>query len=244
MPLFGTIVDALAIILGSFIGLFWRNINENMKSTILQALSITVLVIGIDMALEANSILIIVVASLALGSMLGEKWEIEDKMNHFGIWLETKTGATEGGAAAAFVTATLVYVVGAVSIIGALDSGLRNDHTVLLTKALIDGVLAIFLTSTMGIGIMFSAISVFLFQGAIALSASQINRFIQPDLMDDIIIAITGTGGVMIIAIGIRLLGLMNIRVANMLPAILFVVLFVVIQYYWETISLFFVQMF
>ena len=78
MALFGTIVDASAIILGSIIGLFWRNINENMKSTILQALSITVLVIGIDMALEANSILIVVVASLALGSMLGEKWDIED----------------------------------------------------------------------------------------------------------------------------------------------------------------------
>lgn len=243
MVLFGTIVDAFAIIAGSIIGLFWRNINENMKSTILQALSITVLVIGIDMALESENILIVVVASLALGAMLGEKWNIEDKMNHFGIWLETKIGAKEGGAAAAFVTATLVYVVGAVSIIGALDSGLRNDHTVLLTKALIDGVLAIFLTSTMGIGIMFSAISVFLFQGIIALSASQINRFIQPDLMDDIIIAITGTGGVMIIAIGIRLLGLMNIRVANMLPAILIAVVFVVIQYYWESISLFFVQM-
>lgn len=244
MALFGTIVDALAIIVGSFIGLFWKNINESMKTTIMQALSITILIIGVDMALESNNILIVVVASLALGSMLGEKWNIEEKMNYFGVWLETKTGATEGGAAAAFVTATLVYVVGAVSIIGALDSGLRNDHTVLLTKALIDGVLAIFLTSTMGIGIMFSAISVFLFQGIIALSASFITRFIQPDLMDEIIIAITGTGGIMIIAIGIRLLGILNIRVANMLPAILFAVLFICLKYYWETISLFFIQMF
>lgn len=229
--LIGTAVNALAIMAGSFIGLFWRNISENMKTTLIQGLSIAVIVIGIDMALESDNILIVVV-SLALGAMLGEKWQIEEKMNRFGIWLETKTGATDGGIAKAFVTATLVYVVGAVGIVGALDSGLRGDHTVLYTKSLIDGIMSIFLTSALGIGIIFSALPVFLFQGTIALFAAQIDRFVPPELMDQMITEITGTGGVMIIAIGIRLLGLLNIRVANLLPAMLFVVLIMTMIYY------------
>ncbi|WP_462421311.1 DUF554 domain-containing protein [Salinicoccus sp. Marseille-QA3877] len=229
--LIGTAVNALAIMAGSFIGLFWRNISENMKTTLIQGLSIAVIVLGIDMALESDNILIVVV-SLALGAMLGEKWQIEEKMNRFGIWLETKTGATDGGIAKAFVTATLVYVVGAVGIVGALDSGLRGDHTVLYTKSLIDGIMSIFLTSALGIGIIFSALPVFLFQGTIALFAAQIDRFVPPELMDQMITEITGTGGVMIIAIGIRLLGLLNIRVANLLPAMLFVVLIMTMIYY------------
>ena len=234
MALLGTIVNAIAIIAGSFIGFFWRNINENMKTTILQGLSITVLILGIDMALQSNRI-IIVVASIAIGAMVGEKLDLEGKMNYFGFWLETKTGASEGGISAAFVTATLVFVVGAVGIVGALDSGLRGDHTVLFTKSLIDGTLAIFLTSTLGIGIMFSALPVFIFQAAITILAAQIDRFIPPDLMDQMIVEITGTGGIMIIAIGIRLLGILNIRVANLLPAILFTVIIVAVIYYWDS---------
>ncbi|WP_342387553.1 DUF554 domain-containing protein [Salinicoccus bachuensis] len=232
LSLLGTAVNALAIIVGSFIGLFWRNINEDMKTTIIQGLSITVIVLGIDMALESNQIIIVVV-SIALGAMLGERWRIEERMNRFGIWLETKTGAQEGGVAAAFVTATLVYVVGAVGIVGALDSGLRGDHTVLFTKSLIDGIMSIFLTSALGIGIIFSAVPVFLFQGSITLFAAQIDRFIPPELMDQFIIEITGAGGVMIIAIGLRLLGILNIRVANLLPAIPIIMLIVAVVYYW-----------
>ncbi|WP_370632500.1 DUF554 domain-containing protein [Salinicoccus sp. RF5] len=232
LSLLGTAVNALAIIAGSFIGLFWRNINEDMKTTIIQGLSITVLVLGIDMALESNRIIIVVV-SIALGAMLGERWRIEERMNRFGIWLETKTGAKEDGVAAAFVTATLVYVVGAVGIVGALDSGLRGDHTVLFTKSLIDGIMSIFLTSALGIGIIFSAFPVFLFQGSITIFAAQIDRFIPPELMDQFIIEITGAGGVMIIAIGLRLLGILNIRVANLLPAIPIIMLIVAVLYYW-----------
>nr|WP_124011221.1 DUF554 domain-containing protein [Salinicoccus roseus] len=232
MSLLGTAVNALAIIAGSFIGLFWRNINEDMKTTIIQGLSITVIVLGIDMALESNRIIIVVI-SIALGAMLGERWHIEERMNRFGIWLETKTGAKEGGVAAAFVTATLVYVVGAVGIVGALDSGLRGDHTVLFTKSLIDGIMSIFLTSALGIGIIFSAVPVFLFQSSITIFAAQIDRFIPPDLMDQFIIEITGAGGVMIIAIGLRLLGILNIRVANLLPAIPIIMLIVAVLYYW-----------
>lgn len=233
LSLLGSFVNVLAIVAGSFIGLFWRNISEQMKTTILQGISITVIVLGMSMALETDRI-IIVIASIALGAMLGEKWRIEDRMNRFGIWLETKTGAKEGGVSQGFVTATIIFVVGAVGVVGALDSGLRGDHTVLYTKSMIDGITSIFLTSTLGIGIIFSAVPVFLFQGAITLFAAKIDRLIPPELMDQLIVEITGVGGVMIIAIGIRLLGLLNIRVANLLPALFFTVIIVSILYYRE----------
>src|SRR5699024_10504294 len=114
----------------------------------------------------------------------------------------------------------------------AVDIGIRGVHTGLNTNSLFDGIMSIFLTSALGIGIIFSALPVFLFQGTIALFAAQIDRFVPPELMDQMITEITGTGGVMIIAIGIRLLGLLNIRVANLLPAMLFVMLIVTVVYY------------
>ena len=239
LSLLGSIVNVLAIAIGSFTGLFWRNISEQMKTTVLQGIAVTVIVLGISMALETDRI-IIVIASIALGAMLGERWRLEDRMNRFGIWLETKTGAREGGVAQAFVTATLIFVVGAVGIVGALDSGLRGDHTVLYTKSMLDGITAIFLTSALGVGIIFSAVAVFLFQGIITLFAVRIDRIVPPDLMDQLIIEITGVGGVMIIAIGIRLLGILNIRVANLLPALLFTVTIVSIMYYREQLVQFF----
>lgn len=128
-----------------------------------------------------------------------------------------------------------IFVVGAVGIVGSLDSGLRGDHTVLFTKSLIDGTLVISLTSTFGIGIMFSALSIFIFQAAITILAAQIDCFISSDLMDRMIGEITGTGGIMIIALGIRMIRILNIRVANLLPTILFTVILVAALYYWDS---------
>lgn len=128
-----------------------------------------------------------------------------------------------------------IFVVGAVGIVGSLDSGLRGDHTVLFTKSLIDGRLVISLTSTFGIGIMFSALSIFIFQATITILAAQIDCFISSDLMDQMIGEITGTGGIMIIALGIRMIRILNIRVANLLPTILFTVILVAALYYWDS---------
>ena len=114
----------------------------------------------------------------------------------------------------------------------------------LYTKSMLDGITAIFLTSALGVGIIFSAVPVFLFQGIITLFAVRIDRIVPPDLMDQLIIEITGVGGVMIIAIGIRLLGILNIRVANLLPALLFTVAIVSIMYYREPLVQFFTHWF
>ncbi|MFC0186665.1 DUF554 domain-containing protein [Fictibacillus aquaticus] len=237
MSLLGTLVNGLAIIVGSFLGLFWTSIPEKTKTTVMQAMGLAVAVLGIGMGLKSEQFLI-VIASLALGGAVGEKIDLEDKLGRVGKWLEGRLGAKEQGTVAqGFVTATLVFVVGAMSIVGALDSGLRQDHAVLYTKALIDGFCAMLFTSALGIGVMFSAIPVMLYQGIITLFATQIDRFVPEKLMDAMIVEITGTGGIMILAIGLNVLGLTKIRVANLLPGLLFTVAIAAIVYYWSEIT-------
>ncbi|MBD7966348.1 DUF554 domain-containing protein [Fictibacillus norfolkensis] len=239
MSLLGTIVNGIAIIAGSFLGLFWTNISDRYKDTILQAMALAVTILGIGMGLKSEQFLI-VIASLAIGGALGEWWNLEERLNAIGKWLETKVGKQDkGSVATGFVTATLVFVVGAMSIVGALDSGLRQQHDVLYTKALIDGFCAILFTSTLGIGVMFSAIPVVLYQGIIALMATQIDRFVSQELMDALIVEITGTGGIMIVAIGLNLLGIAKIRVANLLPGLLIATILVCIVEKWESILAF-----
>ncbi|MDN4071434.1 MULTISPECIES: DUF554 domain-containing protein [Fictibacillus] len=237
MALLGTLVNGLAIVIGSLLGLFWRNIPEKTKTTIMQAMGLAVMILGIGMGLKSKQFLI-VIASLAIGGVLGERLDLEGKLSQLGFFLEKKLGGKEkGGIANAFVTATLVFVIGAMSIVGALDSGLRHDHAVLYTKALIDGFCAIFFTSALGVGVIFSAVPVLLYQGVIALFATQIDRVVPADLMKQMIVEITGTGGIMILAIGLNILGITKIRVANLLPALLFTIIIVCIVYYWDRLS-------
>lgn len=220
MALLGTLVNGLAIIVGSLVGIKLRNIPEKVKVTVMQAIALAVIVIGMGMGLKSENFLI-VIGSLALGGLLGEKWEIEERINQLGKWLEKKMGAKEEGTfAKGFVTATLVYVIGAMAILGALDSGLRNDHAILFTKSMLDGFSAILFTSTLGIGVLFSAFPVVVYQGTIAILATQIVQFIPEEIMDVFIVEMTAAGGIMILAIGLNILGLTQIRVANLLPAI------------------------
>ncbi|RXJ02834.1 DUF554 domain-containing protein [Anaerobacillus alkaliphilus] len=229
MVLLGTIVNGLAIIIGSLLGTQLRKIPEKVKVTVMQAIALAVIIIGIGMGLKSENFLI-VIGSLAVGAVLGEKWDLEDKLNRLGRWLEAKTGAKEEGSfAKGFVTATLIYVVGAMAIVGALDSGLRNDHAVLYTKSMLDGFSAILFTSTLGIGVLFSAFPVMIYQGSIAILATQITQYVPQHIMDAFIVEMTATGGVMILAIGLNILGVTKVRVANLLPAILVVAVIVTV---------------
>ena len=124
------------------------------------------------------------------------------------------------GIAQGFVTATLIFVVGSMAIIGAIDSGLRNDHDVLVMKGIIDGFTSIILSSTLGIGVAFAAVPVFLYQGIITLFSTQISRFVPDELLSFFISEMTATGGLMILAIGLNLIGITKIRVANLIPGI------------------------
>ncbi|MCK0469797.1 DUF554 domain-containing protein [Halalkalibacter sp. APA_J-10(15)] len=231
MVLLGTIVNGLAIVVASLMGLLIRRIPDKMRETIMIAIALAVVVLGLDMALKSEQFLI-VIASLVVGAIIGEILDLEGGLNKVGAWIEQRLGAAEEGSIAkAFVTTTLIYVVGAMAILGALDSGLRGDHSVLYTKSMLDGFTAMLFTSTLGIGVIFSAIPVVLYQGGIALLATQIYEYVPQALMDQFIVEMTATGGVMIMAIGLNIAGLLKVRVANLLPGIVVVAVIVTILY-------------
>lgn len=231
MFLLGTLVNGALIIIGTLIGKVLNRIPEEMKNTVMYAIGLAVMVLGIQMGFKSQNFIIVII-SLVVGAVLGEAWKLEEKLNNLGLWLEKKVGSSgKGSIAEGFVTATLIFVIGAMAIIGALNSGIRGDHSVLYTKSLIDGFTAIILTTTLGIGVVFSAIPVVLYEGLIALFATQIDRFVPQVLMDQFIVEMTATGGIMILAIGLNLTGITKVKVANLLPSILVTGIIVTIIY-------------
>lgn len=227
MVLFGTIINAIAIIVGSALGLVLTKIKEQYKTSLMQVIALSVTLLGIQMGLKGEQFLV-VLSSLVIGTYIGERFDLEAKLNYLGKVIEEKVGAKEEGAIArGFVAATLLYGVGAMAILGALDSGLRGNHDLLFTKSLLDGFTSILLTSTLGIGVMFSALPIFLYQGAITLFAVYIEKIVSTEIMNLFITEMTALGGIMIIAIGLNLLGVTKVRVANTLPAILILALII-----------------
>lgn len=232
MILFGTIVNALLIIIGALLGRFLHNIPERMKETVMYGIGLAVTVIGIQMTFESTQILIVII-SIVCGAVLGEWIDLDAKINQLGEWMESKLPPRkEGpGIAEGFVTATLIFVVGSMAIIGAIDSGLRNDHDVLFMKGIIDGFTSIILSSTLGIGVIFATVPVFVYQSLITIFSTQISRFVPDELLAFFITEMTATGGLMIIAIGLNVIGLTKIRVANLIPGIFVVGVIVTIVY-------------
>ncbi|MDY0404128.1 DUF554 domain-containing protein [Virgibacillus sp. 179-BFC.A HS] len=227
MVLIGTLVNGACIIAGSTMGLFLTKIPERFKETVMQGIGLTIILIGLQMALSTDA-LIIVLLSLLSGAIIGELVRLETLLNRLGGWIGSKFTTAKGSdvsVAQGFVTASLVFVIGAMAIIGALDSGLRNDHSVLITKGILDGFTALVLTSTLGFGVLFSVVPVVLFEGIIALLATQINRFIPQAFLDGLIVELTAVGGLLIVAIGLNMLKLTKIRIGNLLPAIVTVII-------------------
>ena len=233
MVLLGSIVNAIAIIIGSLLGLFIKRIPERMKNLVTQSISLVIIVLGISLAMKTNQVLI-VIFSLALGAVVGEWLDIEGKLDKLGQFIESKVKTkNEGSISKGFVTSTLLFCVGAMAILGALDSGLRHNHEILYTKSLMDGFLSIILTSTLGVGVLFSFLPVFLYQGFIAIFASFVPNLVTHHLLNAIIAEISGTGGILLLALGLNSLGVMKIKIGNMLPSILFALLFVcILQYF------------
>lgn len=220
MILTGTIVNAVAIIGGGLIGYKLKGIREEIGKTVMHSLGLAVILLGVMMGLKSDQFLIMI-ASLVIGGIVGELLKIEDGLNKAGKWLESKVARDqEGTFAVAFVTTTLVYCIGSMAILGSLESGLNNNHEILYTKAMLDGFSAIIFASTLGIGVVFSAIPVFLYQGLLTICSTWISTYVEPELLDIMIKEVTATGGVLIMAIGVNILGIIKIRVANLLPAI------------------------
>ncbi|KON85937.1 membrane protein [Sporosarcina globispora] len=233
MFLLGTLVNGLLIIIGTLLGKMLHRIPESMKGTVMHAIGLAVMVLGLQMGFKSENFLIVIL-SLVFGTVIGEYFALEDKLNKLGDWLESKIGSKgQGSISQGFVTATLIFVIGAMAIIGALDSGIRGDHSVLYTKSIIDGFTSLILTTTLGIGVLFSAFPVMLYEGLIALFATQIDRFVPQLLMDSFIKEMTATGGIMIFAIGLNLTGITKIRVANLLPGIVVTGVIVSVVYFY-----------
>lgn len=213
----GTLVNAAAIIIGSLLGiLLKKGLPDRLKSTLMYAIGLGVLLIGFKMALQSENLLI-VLASLVLGGIVGETIDIERYLEKFGLYIQSRVDENSS-IAKAFVTSSLLYCVGSMAVMGALESGLTGNHTTLYAKSILDGVTAIIFASTLGIGVLFAAIPVVLYQGAITLTAS----LMQPLLTAAAVAEMTGTGGLLIIGIGLNVLEIKTIKVGNLLPAILF----------------------
>lgn len=217
--MFGTIVNSLAIIIGSLVGLLLsKGIPDKYKEIILSAVGLSVILIGVKSALVSNE-LMIVIFSMIFGALLGEALAIERRLEDFGRFLERKIVGVSSDSSSfgrGFVTASLVFCVGSMAIVGSLESGLTGNHQTLLAKSVLDGFTSIVFASTMGLGVMFSSLAVFLYQGMITMTAIFMKSFLVPET----IAQMTSVGGLLIVAIGLNMLKITTIRVGNMIPAI------------------------
>lgn len=217
----GTIINAITVLIGGSLGtLLGHRFPARMQETILAALGLFTLVIAIDSALVTGNVLI-VLGSLLIGGLIGEALHIEEKLERFGIWLRDKLVSDQDSSNGArfvegFVTASLIFCVGPLTIQGSIEDGLMGDYTKLAIKAMMDGFAALAFATTLGPGVIASVIVILIFQGGISLLAGLSSSvFTEPMITE-----LTATGGVVLLAVGLRLLDLKKIRAANLLPAI------------------------
>lgn len=219
----GTIVNVAAIAAGSLVGLVvGRGIKEKYQETVIYGLALCVILLGLQMAFQGKHILITIV-SLVIGSILGEALDIEDKLEKVGLWLAQKVQKAKGKGDAGtdafvegFLSTSLLYCVGAMAIVGSIQDGLTGDATTLYTKALIDGLSGIIYASNMGIGVLFSALSVGVYQGTLTALAGLLGPYMSQAVVQEI----AASGGLMILGVGINMTKLLKIRVGNMLPGL------------------------
>ena len=228
----GTIINSAAIVLGGVVGLlFGRLMKERLQETLTKACGVSVLFIGIAGAMEGmlsvdggglrSGQALMVVLCLALGALAGEVIDIEARFERFGEWLKRKTGnARDKGFVDGFVTASLTVCIGAMAIVGAIQDGISGDWSILATKSILDFVIILVMTCSMGKGCLFSAIPVFLFEGLETVLAV----LIKPLMTEAALANLSLVGSILIFCVGLNLVWGKKVRVANLLPAILFAV--------------------
>jgi len=225
----GTTVNALAIFCGALVGMFLKNgLKEDYKQIVFHGVSLAVLFIGASGAIgnmiQPSSHPILFIISLILGGLIGQWWNIELRLENLGDYLQSKMQKGDKGdnISQGFVSASLLFCVGTMAIMGALESGLQGVHKTLFAKSVLDGVTSILLSSTLGIGVALAGVSVFIYQGAITLLA----QWIEPYMTADMIREISTVGGILIFAIGLNMLEIKRIKVGNLLPAIFIPILY------------------
>ena len=216
----GTIVNSITIVLGCLIGLLVKGkVSQKIGDTVMNGLALCVVYIGISGAFQGEDTLVTIIC-IALGSLIGEIVDIDRWLNKLGEKLELKFNKGDKKESVSisqgFVSASLIFCVGAMAIVGSLQSGLSGNHETLFAKSVIDGITSIIFTATLGIGVMFSAVSVFLYQGIITLGASVLSNVLSTPVIN----AMTGVGSLLIIGLGLNILKATNIKIANLLPAV------------------------
>lgn len=212
----GTIVNTLAIIAGAMIGVIAKKaIPQRMGDIVMSAISIVVMVLGVQFGIASSNILIVIV-SLVVGGIIGEWIDIDRRLDDFGVRIQSRMKGGDSNFSAAFVSTTLIYCVGSMAILGSIESGINGNHTILYTKSLMDGISAIFFASTLGAGVIFSGISVFIYQGILTVLAGYIGPYLSPEVVTEM----SASGGILLIALSFTILGIKKIKVANLLPAI------------------------
>lgn len=224
---FGTILNVITVVIGATIGMLVGNrLPEKMQQTIIAALGLMTLVLGVDMALDTQNALIPLGAML-IGGMIGEALDIDRGLQRFAAWLEARVGGNKGEGEAkeaatkrfikGFITASLIFCVGPMTILGSIEDGLTGNYQILAIKSLLDGFAALAFASSLGVGVLFASLTVAIFQGALTLFAAQADALLTEAMR----IEMFATGGVMLIGLAIgAVLELKPIRVANLLPAL------------------------
>lgn len=218
----GTVINVVAIVLGSILGLlFGARLSEQLKSTVISGMGLFIIGMGLQMFLKTENSLV-VLGALLFGTLLGEWWRIEDGLHRLGVFLESKFSREEDDGSNRFVrgflTASLLFCIGPIAILGSIQDGLTGDYNLLVVKSVIDGFASIAFASTLGVGVAFSALIILVYQGGVSLLAGQLNAIVNASMMNEL----TAVGGVLLMGVGIsNLLEIKKIRVGNMLPALL-----------------------
>lgn len=217
----GSLTNAAAIIVGGVVGLtVQKGIQKRFESLLMDTLALVIFLIGLMSALKTQSIMIMVI-SLATGGLIGEALRLEDRLNDLALsaekrFLPIKAGTDEGRLAAGLVHASLVFCIGSMAIIGALESGLTGRHDTLMAKALLDGIISVFFAASLGPGVILSAIPVLIYEGAMTTGASALSGF----MTETMLIEISAVGGILIMALGVNMSRLKEIKVVNLLPSL------------------------
>lgn len=213
----GTALNVTTVVVGGLVGtLLGSRLPEKVQATVINGLGLVTTVVGVQMALGTRNILI-VLGGILLGGLLGESFHIQEGLERAGAFLQGLfKAASRSSFSEGFVTASLVFCIGPMAILGSIQDGLSGDFKLLAVKSMLDGFAAVAFSATLGWGVILSAATVLMFQGSVTLMASVLDRMLSPDMIAEM----SATGGLLIMAIGLKLLAVKDVRVANFLPAL------------------------
>ncbi len=223
-----TVINALAVLAGSLVGiLLHSHIKDSFKTVVSVGAGVMTVILGVRMSLDSSKIVFLAL-SLILGGILGEWWRIEDGILALGNFLKRTFAKRETGKdfAYAFLTASVLFCVGAMTLVGAFKAGTEGNYELIFTKSVMDGFMAIVLTAALGIGVAFSAATILVYQGGLTIAAVWIKPLVSEALLREL----TGVGGALVLMIGINLLGLAKLKTANFVPALILIVAFVALE--------------